>query len=125
MIIAPDASSNEEELHKRLFEQGIDVLVIDHHEAESVSKYACVINNQLCNYPNKTLSGAGMVYKFCCYLDELMNCSNADDFLDLTALALVADMMDIRNLETRHLITKGLNHLRNPFFKALAARQSY
>ena len=125
MVIAPDSSSNEEELHKRLQDHGIDILVIDHHEADHISKYACVINNQLCNYPNKTLSGAGMVYKFCCYLDELINCSYADDFLDLTALALVADMMDLRNLETRHLITKGLNHLRNPFFKALAARQSY
>ena len=125
MVVAPDSSSNEEHIHKALSEKGIDVLVIDHHEAESVSKYACVINNQLCDYPNKTLSGAGMVYKFCCLFDELMECDYADDFLDITALALVADMMDIRNLETHHLITKGLSNLRNPFFKALAKRQEY
>lgn len=125
MVIAPDSSSNEEEIHKKLSSQGIDVLVIDHHEAESISKYACIINNQLCDYPNKTLSGAGMVYKFCCLFDELMECDYADEFLDITALALVADMMDIRNLETHHLITKGLSNLRNPFFKALAKRQEY
>lgn len=125
MVIAPDSSSNEEEIHKKLSSQGIDVLVIDHHEAESISKYACIINNQLCDYPNKTLSGAGMVYKFCCLFDELMEYNYADDFLDITALALIADMMDIRNLETHHLITKGLSNLRNPFFKALAKRQEY
>ena len=112
MVIAPDSSSNEEHIHKQLCEKGIDVLVIDHHEAENVSKYACVINNQLCDYPNKTLSGGGMVYKFCCLLDELLECNYANDFLDLTALALVADMMDIRNLETHHLIVKGLSSLR-------------
>ena len=126
MIIAPDSSSNEEDIHKQLKDKGIDVLVIDHHEAEFVSKYACIINNQLCDYPNKTLCGAGMVYKFCCYLDELIDCNYADEFLDLTALALVADMMDLRNLETRHLISKGLEgKIRNPFFKALAKRQDY
>lgn len=125
MVIAPDSSSNEEDIHKYLYDKGIDVLVIDHHEAETISKYACIINNQLCNYPNKTLCGGGMVYKFCCYLDNLIDCNYADDFLDLTALALIADMMDLRNLETRHLITKGLNHLRNPFFKALVKRQEY
>ena len=125
MVIAPDSSSNEEDIHKQLKEQGIDVLVIDHHEAESVSQYACIINNQLCDYPNKSLCGAAMVYKFCCFLDELLDCDNANDFLDLTALALVADMMDLRNLETRHLVTKGLDNLRNPFFKAMAKRQQF
>lgn len=125
MVIAPDSSSNEEHIHKELSDRGIDVLVIDHHEAEEVSQYACVINNQLCDYPNKTLCGGGMVYKFCCYLDELIECNYADEFLDLTALSLIADMMDLRNLETRHLITKGLKSLRNPFFKALAKRQDF
>ena len=28
-----------------LAQKGIDVLIIDHHEAESISEYACVINN--------------------------------------------------------------------------------
>ncbi len=61
LIIVPDASSNEYEIHKELQEKGIDVLVIDHHEAPEFSQYACVINNQLGNYPNKSLSGVGMV----------------------------------------------------------------
>ena len=125
MVIAPDSSSNEENIHKMLYDNGVDVLVIDHHEAEEISQYACIINNQLCDYPNKSLCGAGMVYKFCCYLDDLIGCDYANEFLDLTALALVADMMDLRNLETRHLITKGLNNLRNPFFKAMAKKQDF
>ena len=65
LVIAPDSSSNDYEEHKKLKERGIDVLVIDDHEAEKVSEDACVINNQLCDYPTKSLSGVGMVYKFC------------------------------------------------------------
>lgn len=45
MIIAPDSSSNEYETHQFLKENNIDVLILDHHEAEKVSEYACVINN--------------------------------------------------------------------------------
>ena len=34
LVIAPDSSSNDYEEHKILKERGIDVLVIDHHEAD-------------------------------------------------------------------------------------------
>lgn len=88
LVIAPDSSSNEYEIHQQLAEKGIDVLVLDHHEAEKVSEYACVINNQLCDYPNKTLSGAGVVYKFCQHIDELMNTDYAENFIDLAALGI-------------------------------------
>lgn len=71
LVIAPDSSSNDYDIHKKLMEKGIDVLVIDHHEADRISEYACVVNNQLCDYPTKSLSGVGMVYKVCQYLDEL------------------------------------------------------
>ena len=58
--------------------KNIDVLVIDHHKAEQYSPDACVINNQLCDYPTKSLSGVGMVYKFCSYIDTLLNTNYAN-----------------------------------------------
>lgn len=125
LVIAPDSSSNDYDMHQYLKERGIDVLVIDHHEAEKVSEYACVINNQLCDYPTKSLSGVAMVWKFCCYIDQLMNTDHAQKFLDLVALGLIADMMDVKDFETKRLIEKGLKSLRNPFFKTAAAKQSY
>ena len=125
LVIAPDSSSNDYEVHAELAAKGIDVLVIDHHEADKVSEHACIINNQLCDYPTKSLSGVGMVYKFCSYIDELLNVDFADQFLDLVALGLVADMMDLRDFETRHLITLGLNQIRNPYFKGMIDKQEY
>lgn len=125
LVIAPDSSSNQFEEHKILSEKNIDVLVIDHHEAEETSKYACIINNQLCDYPTKSLSGVGMVYKFCSYLDDLLNTDYADQFLDLVALGLVADMVDLKDFETKHLINKGLKQIRNPYFRGMVDVQAF
>ena len=125
LVICPDSSSNDYDEHAALAERGVDVLVIDHHEADAISKNAVIINNQLCDYPTKSLSGVGVVYKFCSYLDELLNVDYADQFLDLVALGMVADMMDLRDFETRHLITRGLENIRNPYFKGMVDKQSY
>ena len=125
LVICPDASSNDYEQHKFLKDNGIDVLVLDHHDAEEVSENAIIINNQLSDYPNKTLSGVGVVYKFCSKIDELMKIKEADTILDLVSLGMIADMMDMRNFETKHLIQKGLTSIENPFFKALVERQAY
>ena len=125
LVICPDASSNDYNQHKFLKDNGIDVLVLDHHDAEEVSENAIIINNQLSDYPNKTLSGVGIVYKFCSKIDELMKIKEADTILDLVSLGMIADMMDMRNFETKHLIQKGLTRIENPFFRALVERQAY
>ena len=62
LVIAPDSASSDYEQHEELAKRGIDVLVLDHHEAPEVSQYACVINNQLCDYANKALCGGAIVY---------------------------------------------------------------
>lgn len=115
LIIIPDAGSNQFEEHQILSEQGKTILILDHHEAPYVSPHACVINNQLCNYPNKTLSGVGIVYKFCCQLDEILDLNKAEEFIDLAALGIIADVMDLRNFETKHILAKGFKNIKNPF----------
>ena len=124
-IICPDAGSNENEIHKALAEKGIDVLILDHHEIEEESEYACVINNQLGNYPNKTLSGGGVVYKFCCYLDYLNGTNYAENYIDLCSLALISDMMDLRTFETKYLVDKGLKSIKSSFFQIMHDKARY
>lgn len=127
LVIAPDSSSNNYEVHKILKEQGIDVLVIDHHDAEMVSPNACVINNQLCDYPTKTLSGAGMVYKFCQYIDEgfLKEDRIIEQYMDLAALGIIADIMSITDYETRYIVQQGLNNIHNPLIAELINKNSF
>ena len=125
LVIAPDASSNEADIHKILYDKGVDVLIIDHHNAEGYSPWACVINNQISDYPNKDLSGAGMVYKFCCYLDKKLGYEFADEFIDLAVFGIIADVMDLRQFETRRMIVKAIENFRSPFLNVLASANSF
>ena len=125
LVIAPDSSSNDYEVHAALATRGVDVLVIDHHEAEKISEHACIINNQLCDYPTKSLSGVGMVYKFCSYIDQLLKTDYANQFLDLVSAGIVADMMDLKDFETRHLVVSGLKQIRNPYLKGMTDTNEY
>ena len=125
LVIAPDSASSDYEQHEELAKRGVDVLVLDHHEAPSVSDYACVINNQLCDYANKALSGAAIVYKFCQYLDSKMGTDHSNEYIDLVALALVADMMDLRSFETKYLIDLGLKNIKNPYFKGMTIKNEF
>ena len=125
LVIAPDSSSNSYDECKELQDRGIDVLIIDHHEADQENPYACVINNQLCDYPTKSLSGVGMVFKFCSYIDELLNLDYANEMLDLVALGMVADMVSLRDIETKHLVMRGINQIRNPFFRSMVDKQAF
>ena len=123
LVILPDSSSNDYEYHKQLK----DVIVLDHHEADMISQDACIVNNQLSDYPNKELSGVGVTWQFCRYLDSLLNTSYADEYLDLVALGNMADMMSLKSLETKHLILKGFKeeNLKNPFIYGMAQKNSY
>ena len=126
LVILPDSSSNDYDYHRRLYEKNIKVLVIDHHEAEKVSEYATVINNQLSpNYQNKALSGAGVCYKFLQVLDDQLSVKKADDYLDLAAIGIIGDVMSLLTLENRYIIEKGLSNIKNTCIKELIKKQSY
>lgn len=119
LVVAPDSSSNSVEECRELANRGIEVLILDHHEADTPAEAACIINNQLCNYPNKSLAGVGVVYKFCSYLDQIMNTNYANELVDLVALGCVADMVSLQNFETAHLVRCGIQNVKNPFFKKM------
>lgn len=126
LLIIPDAASNDIEQCKKLSERNINVLILDHHEMDAPNDFAVVVNNQASdNYPNKNLSGVGVVYKFLQALDDHYWVEYADDFLDLVALGLIGDVMDTRSFETRYLIDKGIKNLQNKAFVALIKAQDY
>ena len=127
LIICPDSSSNDYKQHNFLSQNGITTIVLDHHEAEYISEDAIIINNQLSDYPNKNLSGVGVTWQFCRYIDILMGTSYADEYIDLVALGNCADMMDTRSIETKHLINKGFKqeNLKNPFIYEMANKNHF
>ena len=125
LLIVPDASSNDYALHKQFAEAKIPILILDHHEAEKLSEDAIVINNQFGSYPNRYLSGAGVVYKFCKYCDKKLGRNLASEFLDLAAVGIIGDVMKVTPLENRYIISQGLKQIKNPFLAALVEKQAF
>lgn len=139
LFIIADASTNDAKECNDLIEKGIDIIILDHHdsnyqeESEEEINYqtaennnAIIVNNQLSeNYKNKSLSGAGIVYRFLQALDEELWESCADNLLDLCAVGNIADVMDIRSHETRFFVDQGLKSFNNKFLQALAKAQEF
>lgn len=138
LFIIADASTNDAEECNALIENGIDVIVLDHHDSNyqeeseeenyqtAENNNAIIVNNQLSDdYKNKDLSGAGVVYRFLQALDEELWESYADDFLDLCAVGNVADVMDMKSEETRYFVNQGIKSFKNKFLLALATAQDF
>lgn len=125
LLIVPDAGSNDVEQCKKLVEKGIDIIILDHHICDKTNEFAIVVNNQMCDYPNKNFCGAGIVYKFLKAVDEELWEDYADKMLDIVALGNISDVMDMRECETRYYVDLGLIKIRSKLFKALIEKQSY
>lgn len=111
LLITPDSSSSDVEQHIELWESGIDILVLDHHEFDKEAKTPAVIINCMDgNYPNTSLTGVGVVYKFLQQYEFDMgwDCKYLNELLPLVALGQLADLADVRELETRTLCRQGM-----------------
>lgn len=127
LIILPDSSSNDAHYHDMLDGINIPCLILDHHITDvALSANAVVVNNQLSpNYRNKELTGAGVVYQFCRYLDTKLHSDWADRFVDLAALGIIGDMGSVLEMENRYLIHEGIHNIQNDFFHCLLEKASY
>lgn len=114
LVIIPDASSGDSKECEKLIKSGKDVIILDHHSIDASNNPAIVVNNQLSNkVTDKAMTGVGITYKFTKLLDKYYGVNYADDYLDLVALGMVGDRADVVNLQTRYLILKGLEQIRN------------
>lgn len=128
LIMVLDAGSGDSAYYERLENAGTECICIDHHAFDSYPTHCICVNNQLSeHYPNKSLCGAGVVYKFCQVLDKILCPQNPRSpyYLDLVAMAEIADCMSPADPETRYYINKGLTQINNGFFKQLIEQQSY
>jgi single-stranded-DNA-specific exonuclease len=123
LLIVVDSGTNDVPECKQLQDRGIDVVIIDHHQIEAPNPFAVVVNNQDDTYPNKHLSGSGVVFKVLQVLDEYLDSDLSSDFFDLAAVGIVGDVMMLDEMENRYLISQGLQHINNVGLKEII-RQS-
>ena len=122
-IIVVDSLNNDPAVYQRILSTGAKLLVLDHHLIEerlwdevwkkNLNNF-CLISSAN-DYPNPALSGAGVVFKFCQYLDEMTWNEYADEFWDLAASGIVGDMCDVseQSPENRYICYKGFSNQKN------------
>ena len=131
LVFIPDAGSNQFEEQKALAKMGKTIIILDHHEVtekeQLLNTPAIIVNNQLSpNYMNKSLSGAGVVYKFIKEMDREFypNDHIYHDYGDLAAIGIIADAMNMTTLDNNYIAYWGLSHIHSKFIRELALKQS-
>ena len=125
LVVIPDAGTNDVFEMQQLLDQGIDIICIDHHHSDVWNENAIIVNNQICDYPNKSLSGAGVTWHMCRAIDKHFDDDYSSDLIDLAALGNLSDMMDYRSIETKAIISLGLDNIKNPFFYYMTEKNEY
>jgi len=103
--------SNKEEVEFCNFVAGVDIIVTDHHEPPPELPDCVIVNpkRQTCPYPFKDLCGAGVALKV---VEALGGRDEALKFLDLAAIATIADLMPLVG-ENRLIVQLGLKKITN------------
>lgn len=119
LVISVDTGIRAREALSCAAELGLDVIVTDHHLPEEDLPPACAIlnpNQPGCEYPNKSLCGAGVAFKL---IEALMEAGGwpphrierfQRSFLTMVAIATVADVVPLTG-ENRIIVKRGLEGL--------------
>ena len=114
--------------------EGLTVIVTDHHDIPFrdtedgriwiIPKADAVVNPKQndCLYPNKNICGAVVAWKLIWALYERLGIDSDEiwDFLELAAIAIVGDVMDLQG-ENRIIVKEGLKKLSSTSFEGLKA----
>jgi single-stranded-DNA-specific exonuclease len=128
LVVTADCGTTARDTVAAARTAGMDVVVTDHHAVGAQRAPATALVNPQrpdCAYPDKGLCGAGVAFKVCELVGRRLGASLdlLHGFLDLVALATVADLVPLRG-ENRVLVRLGLRRFadtRVPGLKALMA----
>lgn len=124
-LIIPDSGTNDYEQAKVLKEEyNIDILVLDHHDIVTPIEHGIIVNNQHPNNKNVSKYGSGclVTHKFLQALDTCFLQNFSAYFVDLVALSLISDSMNMSDIQNRTYYHYGLETIDcifNPFLKQL------
>jgi single-stranded-DNA-specific exonuclease len=125
LIITVDNGISAVEAAEVCKQKGVDLIITDHHTAPEVLPDAYAIINpkqEECNFPHSEICGAQVAWYLVAALkDELGIKYDLSKFLDILAMAIVADMMELKDLN-RTMVKSGflkINKSQRPFFQAI------
>lgn len=119
LLITADNGTSASEALALAAEDGLDVIVVDHHSptAQRPPAFALLNPHQAdCPYPHKHLAAVGVAFK----LLQALGWRDLDSVLDLAALGTVADVARLTG-ENRLLVVRGLERINSRPRPGLAA----
>ena len=125
LIITVDNGINANEVGEYCTKNGIDLLITDHHTPKEILPEAKVIidpKQKNCNFPQEEICGASVAWYLCASIKKALAIEmDMGRFCDLIALATIADMMPLLDVN-RVLVKRGLaeiNSADKPYLKIL------
>ncbi|HPZ06606.1 MAG TPA: single-stranded-DNA-specific exonuclease RecJ [Candidatus Eremiobacteraeota bacterium] len=116
LLITCDTGMGNHKEVSYVTQEGMDVIITDHHDVPStLPKAHSIVNPKMLSegHPLRELPGVGCAYKV---MEELYRKAKRSDeiyrYLDLVALGIVSDVV-VQTGDTRYLLQKGLKVLRN------------
>jgi len=89
--------------------QGVDVIVTDHHDRGEVLPDCLIINPKVSQtYPFKCLCGAGVALKI---VQALAGLTTASEYFPICAIATIADIVDLMD-ENRTIVHLGIKNIK-------------
>ena len=115
LIITVDNGITAFEAGQKCEQVGIDLIITDHHMlGDGLPKAYAIINPQQDddNFPFKEICGAEVAWYLVASIKELLGLKNYNmgKFTDLLAIAIMADMMELRDMN-RVLVREGLKYI--------------
>ena len=109
LVFVPDAGTNDKIQAEELCKADIGLVVIDHHNYDTPIEKGTLINNQNPNYKvQRDGSGTLVTHKFLQAMDIEFNLNWSSFCIDLVALSLISDSMNMNNMENRTYYHYGL-----------------
>ena len=128
VIITVDNGISAVEAAEFCKQNGIDLIITDHHTVPSVIPDAYAIVNPKqpdCDFPNCEICGAQVAWYLVANLKDKMGIEyNLGKFLDLLCIAIMADMMELKDMN-RVMVQRGVKALNCSKRAAFVAVKEY
>ena len=124
MLIVPDAGTNDIEERELLQSEGIDLLIIDHHNEDRYTDKGGILINNHANFPknniNKNLTGSGMTFTVCKAFDKFaFHTNRVEELKDLAMIGAIGDGAGLIENETRNFCLSAINNIKSKLIQAV------
>ena len=126
ILIIVDSSSDNFKEQQYLKDNGVEVIIYDHHPSEE-KDIVTVVNCKHGSYLNPELSGGAVTWKACMAIDITTGQEYSIETQDLAGISILADVCNIGEdyPENRYIVKQALGNLENPAIRTIIGKYDF